>query len=208
MYQQTKIMYGEKACQVTVTSLDGTQHQQWFCTKCRRIWGEKDQHMASWCCCTHKICECGQEHEKHYTHCDDCRAKKEHERWCAKPEVQWNGEFPIADHSSETYFFDGSSLLDYIDENIEDIEDAESVDDVVNSLRLSSCHQNKPRTFEINEWCNDDLAEDSDGVANADSIDERINAILAETGILSYSMNSDRLNVRQILTAIGYSVTG
>lgn len=203
MYQQQKIMYGEKAAQVTVTTPYGTSHQQWFCTKCRRIWGHNDQHMASRCCCTHKICECGNEYEKHYTHCDTCRSRKESERWYAKPEVQWDGEWPIGEYGSDKYFFTDSDLLDYIDENIEDVE---SIDDVVNSLRLTSCHQNKPREFEINEWVNDDLGEDSDGVSDADSIDERINAIIGEIGILSYSMNSERLNVRQILEAIGYKV--
>lgn len=203
MYRQQKIMYGEKAAQVTVTTTDGTSHQQWFCAKCRRIWGHNDQHMASWCCCTHRICECGNEHEKHYTHCDTCRARKEAERWYAKPEVQWDGEWPIAEYESNKYFFTDSDLLDYIDENIEDVE---TIDDVVNSLRLTSCHQNKPRLFEINEWVNDDLGEDSDGVSDADSIDDRINAIIGEIGILSYSMNSERLNVRQILDAIGYKV--
>lgn len=201
VYLKTKIMYGEKACQVTVTTPDGSQHQQWFCAKCRRIWGEKDQHMASWCCSTHKICECGKQHEKHYTHCDDCRATKEAHRWYAKPDVQWDGEWPIADHSSDKYFFDGSAMMDWIEENH---EEGTTFDELAASLRLTSCHKNKPRTFEINEWCSDDLSEDSDGVSDADSIDERINAILAETGILSFSMNSDRLNVRQILQAIGY----
>ncbi len=201
-YEIPKIMYGEKAAQVTVTLPNGEQHQQWFCTKCRRVWGHNDKHMASWCCCTHQICECGKAYKKHYTHCDECRAKRDHERWYSKPEVLWDGTWPIADHSSDKYFFNDSDLLDYIDENIEDVD---SIDDVVNSLRLTSCHQNKPRTFEVNEWCCDDLSDDGE-VADADSIDERINAILAETGILSFSMNSDRLNVRQILTDIGYTV--
>ena len=133
--------------------------------------------------------------------CDDCRAKKDHDRWYSKPEVDWDGEWPIAEHNTDKYFFTDSDLLDYIEENY---EDAESIDDVLNSLRLTSCHQCKPRTFDVNEWLCDDLPDDGE-VNDAGSIDDRINAILSEIGTVSFMMNSDRLNVRQILTAIGYT---
>ena len=202
MRDPVKIMYGTHAVQVTVTLPGGESHQQWFCGKCRRIWGrnDHDQHMASWCCCTHKVCDCGKEHEKHWTMCDDCRNKKAAEKWFAKPEVIWDGEFPIACHNSDEYFFDGGSLLDHIHDRL---VDDEAVEDVLDSLRLTSCKPNRPRTFEVNEWCGDELAEDGE-VSDVDSIDDRINAILGEIGILSWSMKGDRLNVRDVLQRIGY----
>lgn len=197
-----KVMYGTHAAQVTVTLSDGSSHQQWFCYKCKRIWGPKDQHMASWCCCTHMICECGKEHSKSWTRCDDCRAKRDHESWYAKPEVDWDGEWPIALADGDQYFFNEDDLRDYLyaDRTFHEIDEA------AESLRLTSCHPNKPSYFEVNDYCCDELGEDQE-VPDAGSIDKRINAILDEIGTLSWSANSVRLNVRQILKAIGYEGT-
>lgn len=199
--EEIKIMYGDRAAYVTITLPDGSTHQQWYCTKCRRTWGAKDQHMASWCCCTHLICECGKEHEKRSTCCDDCRAEKDLVGWLAKPVVEWDGEWPIYDHLSNKYFFTDSDLADYL--HWQTVDEGYSVSELIAALRLSSCYENKPRAFDVNEWCCDELSDDGE-VADAESIDERINAILAEIPVLSYYMNSDRLNVRQVLQAIGY----
>ena len=76
-------------------------------------------------------------------------------------------------------------------------------EETVNELRLSSCHPNKPRYFDINDWCSDDLPEDEE-IRDAKGIDEEINAILQGIGILSYSSNNDRLNVSQVLKEVGY----
>lgn len=204
MTVDTKIMYGTHALQVTVTLPSGESHTQWFCGKCKRIWGRNDKHMASWCCCTHMTCACGKEHSKHYTRCDDCQSMIVRDKWHAKPETEWDGQWPLFDHSSDQYFMDAGDLADYLHELT--VSEGHSVHDLIESLRLSSCHVNKPRSFEINEWCCDDLSDDGE-IADADSIDDRINAILAEVGTISYSSNSDRLNVRQILASVGYGST-
>lgn len=195
-------MYGTHALQATVTLPDGSSHQQWFCGKCNRIWGSKDhdKHMASWCCCTHMLCKCGSEHVKGWTMCDSCRAAKSASHWYAKPELIWDGKWPIALDDSDKYFFDESDLLDYLHN---ELVEGTTIEDL--SLRLTSCHQNKPRTFEINEWCCDDLSDDGE-VKDAESIDDRINAIIGEIGIVSYSANADRLNVRDILDRIGFTM--
>lgn len=200
---QQKVMYGTHALQATITLPDGSSHQRWSCGKCKRIWGSNDQHMASWCCCTHMICECGKEHEKSWTMCDCCRAAKSAAKWNERPEVIWNGEWPLATHDSDRYFFDSDALLSYI---CEVYSDAESIDDI-ESIRLTSCHPNTPPYFEINEWCCDVLGDGSDGVAGSKSIDERINTIISEVGIVSFSAKSDRLNVRDILHRIGFGFT-
>jgi hypothetical protein len=193
-----KVMYGTHAIQVTVTLSDGSQHQQWFCGKCKRIWGRNDKHMASWCCCTHVVCECGKEHSKSYTRCDDCRNQIGRDKWYAKPEVQWNGEWPLALADDDTYFWDSDSLLEYLDDMLyPDVEEA------IAALRLTSCHQQKPERFDVNEYCSDLLAEDAE-VPNADSISDRINLILDEIGTVSWMADSVRLNVRQVLESIGY----
>lgn len=201
---QPKVMYGTHALQVTVTLPDGSSHQQWFCGKCRRIWGSKDhdKHMASWCCCTHMLCKCGNEHLKGWTCCDSCRAAKSASHWYAKPELIWDGEWPIATDDSGRYFFSEDSLISYI---CEVYSDAECIDDI-EAIRLTSCSPNRPPHFEIDNWCCDVLGEDSDGVADSKSIDDRINAIIGEIGIVSFSANSDRLNVRDILDRIGFTM--
>ena len=155
--------------------------------------------MASWCCCTHMICKCGKEHSKSWTKCVDCRAKLDHERWYAKQEVDWNGEWPIALADGDQYFFGEEALLDYIYEDA----DADDIEEIVSTLRLTSCSPNKPSHFDVNEYCCDQLGDDQE-VTDAGSIDERINAILDEIGTRSWSADSVRLNVRQILKAIGY----
>lgn len=200
MSDQQKIMYGEYAVEAQLLIPGEPPRPQWFCVKCRRI--ASSYHSASWCCCTHMICDCGNEHEKHWTMCDTCRGKKASEKWYAKPEVTWDGEWPLALHDSDQYFFDESALIEYL---AEVFIDAETIDDIADSLRLTSCYQNKPRTFDINEWCSDDLADDGK-IADADSIDDRINAIIVEVGIVSYSADSVRLNVRDVLQRIGFAM--
>jgi hypothetical protein len=117
--------------------------------------------------------------------------------------VIWDGEWPIADYEGDSYFFDSDALIEHI---YEVYTESESIDDIVESLRLTSCHQNKPPYFEIDDWCCNVLGEDSDGVADSKSIDDRINAIIGEIGIVSFYANSDRLNVRDVLDRIGFTM--
>ena len=194
-----KVMYGTHAIQIYVTFPNGDVSQIWACGKCRRLWGLNDKHMASGCCCTHMVCKCGGEHSKSWTMCDDCRCKGRLAAYYAKPEKEWDGEFPITISDSDVYFFDESDLLDYI------AEMECPPEEIVNELRLSSCHPNKPRYFDINDWCSDDLADDGE-VSDARGIDEEINAILQGIGVLSWSSNNDRLNVSQVLKEIGYEI--
>ena len=155
--------------------------------------------MASRCCCTHITCECGTICEKHYSRCDSCRHKREMEAWFSKPEVEWDVTYPVALANIDEYFFDAESLIDYVSDHFP----SQGIDEIADELMLTSCSQNRPRPFEINEWCCDELGEDSE-VPDAASIDARINEIIGEIGTLSFSANRIRLNVRQILTSIGY----
>jgi len=68
-----KVTYGTHAIQVYVTFPNGDVSQIWACGKCRRLYGVNDKHMASWCCCTHIVCKCGNHHEKGWIKCSDCR---------------------------------------------------------------------------------------------------------------------------------------
>lgn len=194
-----KVIYGTHAIQVYVTFPNGDVSQIWACGKCRRLWGVNDKHMASLCCCTHLVCKCGADRPKHYTTCDSCRYEDRLNRYYAKPEKEWDGEFPICISDSDEYFFDESDLLDHISE----MECPPG--EVVNELRLSSCSPNKPRYFDINDWCSDDLPEDGE-IHDANGIDEEINAIIQSIGTTSWSSNNDRLNVGQVLKEIGYEI--
>ena len=193
-----KVLYGTHAVQVYVTWPNGDVVQVWACGKCRRLWGKTDRHMASWCCCTHLVCGCGKEVTKHCSKCGNCTVADRQKRYYDKPEKDWDGEFPICISDDDTYFFDESDLIDHIYEM-----GCESVEEIVDTLQLSSCHEKRARSFDVNEWACDDLADDGE-VRDADSINDRINEILGETGILSYYSNNDRLNVRQVLEMVGY----
>jgi len=79
-----------------------------------RFWG-KDEQAARWSGCTHIACRnCGKPTPKNYTICEDCREKKDIERYEKKDRKQWDGETPLYSEFIDKYFFDGDDLLDYL----------------------------------------------------------------------------------------------
>lgn len=190
------IMYGEFAKQATLSGEDLKPREVWYCGKCFRIWCS-DKHMASYCCCTHRTCECGTVHSKSWTMCGNCRSKKEAERWFAKPEIEWDGQFPIADWGSDEYFFSADDLAEHL-VDVEHGEEFRRVED----LRLTTCEPNKAREFDINEWCCDELADDHD-IPDGAAIDKQVNAIIGGLGTLSYSMTGKRLRIGSVVDQLG-----
>lgn len=81
-----------------------------------RFWG-KDEHMARYIGCTHKLCDCGAKIKVGYSRCEDCRQKVDLEKWAALPYVAWDGKAPICTYDGEHYFFTEGDLIDYLDEN-------------------------------------------------------------------------------------------
>ncbi|HEY6437025.1 MAG TPA: hypothetical protein VIY47_10565 [Ignavibacteriaceae bacterium] len=75
------------------------------------FWGQ-DEHMARYDGSTHKICDCG-EIIGNRLYCEKCADRKEHEKYMAMPEEDWDGVSPLNLWGTDTYFFDGDALLDY-----------------------------------------------------------------------------------------------
>jgi len=150
MSDEQKVMYesDEAAKRVTMTgwlSRDGI------------FWPDRDdpkfaEHHARWGGCTHLVCECGNEHKKHYTICDSCRAKKDDERYQAMPFKEWEGE-PLCLYRDDTYFFSIESLEDWAEEH--EIED-------LSSIQLVICEPQHAWEIEGTEHYADLLPEDTD----------------------------------------------
>lgn len=81
----------------------------------------KDEHRARWANSTHFKCDCGSVAPKGYTICNECRDKKDEERYRVLPYVEYNGE-PVFSRSGD-FFYDEDALMDYMYEN-----DLEEVD--------------------------------------------------------------------------------
>lgn len=80
-----------------------------------RFWG-KDEHIARYAGCTHKLCECGNVMTKHYTKCEVCRSRLADERYNALEHKDWSGE-PLVLYQTDTYFFDEGEVYDYLTDN-------------------------------------------------------------------------------------------
>lgn len=111
----------------------------------------KDERAARWSGCTHIVCECGKPACKSYTCCEDCRAKRQRERWEKFELVKWDGESPLTTYDGDDWFFDADSLYEWAEDNDIDLADAMLV-------IAEPCYA---RTVDEDYW-SDDLHEDSE----------------------------------------------
>lgn len=170
----------------------------WACKKCKRFWGE-DEHMARYCCSTTFPCECGKRYGKNRCRCEECQQKQDHEKWYAKPEIEWNGEYPIAIWNCDQYFFNEDDLMDYLVALHPDHESDENDVDyltVLDSLWLTTCEPNNGRDFCMSEYLCDDLAED-------DSLDDKeinktVNDWIEKHAPFSFGMTGNRLSIPSV----------
>lgn len=152
-------------------------------------WGE-NEHMARWSSCTHKTCECGNIHNKHWTCCDDCREKHRIERYKALPFQEWDGETPLCSDADDTYFFDIDSLIDHC------VEHSTTPDD----LHLVICQPNHMQYVEDDLW-SDSLADDmylDDCVPGEvlEALQNLNDAIKKHRPVLSWSPGKHRTSVK------------
>ena len=89
-----------------------------------RFWG-KDEHMARWSGCTHVKCECGHIHEKTWTKCPHCREIAQRERYNALPYKEYDGKSPVVLWDGDTYFFSEDELIDWMEDEDNEIEEVE-----------------------------------------------------------------------------------
>ena len=158
-----QILYNSDDAAKFVTGIEGWVDRQ------GRFFGN-DERAARYSGCTHTKCqECGKPTRKHWTHCDDCRAKRAEERYLKRERKHWDGETPLYSDSADIYFFDEGHLLDHIYEHNCTIE----------SLRLVICKPVKLRQVDEDYW-SDDLAEDGELPDEVVGALESLNAAIRE----------------------------
>lgn len=185
------IRYEENAEQRTVTG--------WCCKTCNRFWGDSE-HMARYCCCTQKDCECGAPTDKFYIRCKSCQSKLDLSKWLSRPEIEWDGEWPIGDWNTDRYFFSRDDLDDYLlDYDLEDENDDEtvllrSIDD----MRLTTCRLVGPRHIDISEYAFSDMGPEIDDFPCSKEIDEVANKWISDNSPKVYEMTGERLSIQSV----------
>lgn len=164
----------------------------WACKHCNRWWGD-DECMARYCCATDFPCECGGRREKPYTHCKDCRDRRAAERWAAKDAVEWDGTWPLAVWDDDAFFFDEDDLECYLDSRWGgELDDA---------LQLTTCRPDNGRHFEMNEYLQDSLPDDS--TVDADDIDKTVNDWIALNAPFGWQATGDRVCLDSVRKRLG-----
>jgi len=111
------------------------------------------EEIARYAGCTHQSCrKCGALTEKMYTHCPECRAKLDAERYAAKKREEWDCETPLYSERFDTYLFDVDAVTCLMDDNECSFDDLEPM----------ICEPNKVRELDSDHWY-DDLPENCDG---------------------------------------------
>lgn len=81
----------------------------------------KNEHLARWANCTHKKCECGNVFTKAYNVCEECRTKKDEDKYNALPHEEYNGE-PVFSRCGD-FFYSEDDLTDHmVDNDLEEID--------------------------------------------------------------------------------------
>lgn len=145
-----------------------------------RVWD--DEHMARWCSCTHKVCECGEIYEKN-SYCEKCHSKKETERFMKFPTVVWDGNSPVFLKDCEKVFTDLDEIEDYCEEKGIKIED----------LELCSAETKYAYELDPSDIYQDELY-DGEVPAELDEIFDELNKKLKKKQIiLSYWQEDERV---------------
>lgn len=182
----------------------------WACKKCGQFFGVREDIARNHCSTDAPCSSCGgRKREKYYTSCGECRTKQEAERWKERysKAIEWTGvDYPIYSESDERYFWDEDELFEWIDDQVvtmaglaeltEVIEPLTALD-VVSAGRFVSCSPNNGRSFEMNEFLCDDLAEDDE--VDADDIDRIVNDWIAEHAPYSWAADGPPLQIESIV---------
>lgn len=164
------LRYEDSAERLTVTG--------WCCKTCRRFWGE-DEHMARYCCANDRPCECGGRVEPHWACCKDCRRKQRDASWAALPRVEWDGETPLCVWDDDRYFFSQDDVV-YYAESLMD----KGVDPL--SIRLVLCEPAAPPNFDMTDFLQDVLPDDSDAPAGYEAVEKTVNDWIKSKSPLSW----------------------
>ena len=116
-----------------------------------RFYG-KDERMARWDGCTHKICECGNTMEKGYSICPVCILNKRNETFQNYTFKEWDYKTPLALYDSDVFFWGEDYITDYLNEHELNPED----------LNLVLCRPEYLSGINVDQW-EESLPENSDG---------------------------------------------
>lgn len=151
----------------------------------------KDERLARYDGCTHKLCEeCGKnEHRRNWTCCDECRAKHQEQRYNAMPFAEWTDGM-VYSQTLDQFFNDEQELREHLADN-EDMR--------ADALRLVICEPEYAPIIDIDEmWC-DYLPEDmylSDVAPELADAIAKVNDILTEKKpILSWRPGTYRTEI-------------
>lgn len=155
----------------------------WFCKTCNRFFGS-DEHQARYCHAESFPCKCGKRYSKGWTCCNDCREVNDAARYFKFPEVEWDGETPLAHYSSGRFFFDVDELSEWLNEN----------DFACDDVMLCICEPNNPCEFDLMEYLYDYLPDDKDLVelSGLNKINDIVNTWIKEQGTLSWYASNKR----------------
>lgn len=145
----------------------------------------QSKDMAEYAASIGRECEtCGEPTRKGYILCDECRAKREHERFLDLPEVPYTGQ-AVCLNDGDKYFWGPEDILDYCHEKGIEPE----------ALGLVEAVQGNMPVFDVDDYLCDVLGEGS-YIDDADSINERVNEILKEAEKdLAYQPTKNRVKV-------------
>jgi hypothetical protein len=89
------------------------------------------ERIARYAGCTHRPCDtCGKPAEKMYTLCDECRKKKDDERWEQLPKKEWDGKGMVCVYEGDEYFDDVEIAIESLMEDGMDPKDIRLVETV------------------------------------------------------------------------------
>lgn len=128
--------------------------------------------------CTHVYCEyCNSPIPKRgLTICNDCKEKKQIERYNAMPRKAWDRETPIYSEEHDEYFFSEDELGYFIEEHKCSIE----------SLRLIICEPNRLRKLD-DSFFDDDLPDGEELPEDLGRAIDNLNAVIDMLPPVSWS---------------------
>lgn len=119
--------------------------------------GADAEYLARHQGATHTKCvDCENFHPKGYfTSCDDCRARRDYERYLARPRAKWDGKAMLYSEALDKFFDSPEDALDYA--YLEDDENPMPLED----MRLVICEPDYAGQIDSSYW-EDQLPEDGE----------------------------------------------
>jgi len=163
---------------------DGKETGIFFCEKCRIV--SRDKDSADKCCSPCCSDTCGKETERYWTPCSECRAAKSRTSFLAKEPIDWDGKTPLTIHDSDEYFFDEESLIDYLYDNLLN----------VNEVLLELCEPQYGQPFCLVSHLEDALPTEDDFYLDDEgkAVEKAVNDWIEKQGALSWIGSGQRIN--------------